>query len=86
MKTKTIPIYSIQVNMLGAIVEDKTCKVLLANGNQLRIVCDKNQSAIAVHDKLMYYPIGNRPNNAIELNFEIELNYVVIVDNLSDKK
>ena len=82
MKTKELAIWSIQCNMLGAIIEKNVCKVLLVNGNYLTITigeCDSEMETEkrinSVLHSLLYYPISNRDNNALELQFEITLTY-----------
>lgn len=76
MKTKELAIFSIQANMLGAVVEDKTCKVLLANGGTLSIKCPESKDARDVINTLLYYPITRgRDNNAKDFGFEFELIY-----------
>ncbi len=76
MKTKELPIFGIQANMLGVVTEDNTCQVLLANGKTLFIECTTVDEAYDIKTTLLYYPITEgRENNAHEFNFEFKLNY-----------
>lgn len=79
MKTSELAIYSIQANMLGAVVikgNDNTCKVLLANGKHLLIKCPTKKNATDIKNTLLQYPITEgRDNNAKDFDFEFELIY-----------
>jgi len=76
MKTKKLPLYGIQANMLGLVIENQTCcKVLLANGSHLLIECNDLKQAYDIKNTLLYYPVNGNDNNAKEFDFEFILRY-----------
>jgi hypothetical protein len=76
MKTKELPLYGIQANMLGVVIENETCcKVLLVNGSHLLIECDNGNEAQDIKTTLLYYPVNGNTNNAHEFDFDFVLNY-----------
>ena len=76
MKTKELPLYGIQANMLGAVIENESCcLVLLANGSYLHIECVDYKQACDIKNTLLYYPVDGNSNNAKEFDFEFILNY-----------
>lgn len=77
MKTNLLPIYSIQSNMLSAVINtknNKECLVLLNSGKTLIIATPTDRDAIDIHDYLHFYPVfENRANNSKKTRFYFEM-------------
>ena len=76
-KSNLLPIYSIQVNMLSAIInekQDNEVLVLLNNGKELKISCPTDGNAIEIFNCLHFYPVfKSRDNNSIQQDFYFSL-------------
>jgi hypothetical protein len=79
-KTNLLAVYSIQTNMLSAIINqektDEVC-VLLNNGKILRITCPTDRDASHIFNTLHFYPVfQSRSNNSIEKDFNFTLEII----------
>lgn len=78
METNLLAIYSIQSNMLSAIINpenEKECLVLLNTGRTLIISTLTDRNAIEIHDALHFYPpFENRNNNSLKTSFYFKMN------------
>ena len=76
-KTNLLPIYSIQTNMLSAIINPKNykeCLVLLSNGKTLSILCDTDINTNEIFNSLHFYPVFKiRENNSIKKDFYFQV-------------
>ena len=76
-KTNLLPIYSIQTNMLSAVInenKDTEVLVLLNNGKELKISCPTDRNAIQIFNTLHFYPVfQTRSNNSMQQDFYFTL-------------
>lgn len=73
--TKELAVGSIQRNMLAAYVDGVVCRVMLANGKELAIICNTGDDARRVHISLLYLPlIGENNARQMEFKFKLQLN------------
>lgn len=72
-KTNLLPIYSLQTNMLSAVINENNGKevlVLLSNGQELKICCPTDYNANHIHNALHFYSVfEKRNNNSHEFDF-----------------
>ena len=76
-KTNLLAIYSIQTNMLSAIIDQEEKNrviVLLTSGRELIITCPDSRDANDILNSLHFYPVFKaRYNNSIEKDFYFTL-------------
>ncbi len=79
-RTNLLAVYSIQTNMLSAIINpenDTECLVLLNTGKTLKVKTDYRSDANEILNTLHFYPVfENRDNNSIEKNFYFTLEII----------
>ena len=76
IKTNILAIHSIQSNMLGTELINKSVNVLLPSGKTLIIVCANEAEATEINNIIHYYPSIGSENNSMDMKFYFHMKII----------